>query len=96
MTGTKGAATEDHLGGLHNTLAKKLNDLITGQHTEIVGGKERRIACPAAILAVARGFLKDNNIMCDPDLPTRAVGELAKSVAESLEEEDIPDFSEQH
>ena len=95
--GTKGAAKEDSLGTLHDTLAKKLKALIDGGETQIIAGKEKKIGVSAAVLAVARGFLKDNNIQCDPDLPTRAVGELAKSVAATLEDdEDIPDFSDQH
>lgn len=93
--GTKGAAKEPAMASLHDALATKLKGLIEGGETVMIAGKEKRVGVSAAVLAVARGFLKDNNIECDPDLPTRAVGELAESVKQELEADDeIPAFED--
>jgi hypothetical protein len=76
------AAKESKLKQLHDDLAKKLTDLI----------KEADPA--AATLNVARQFLRDNGINCDPDNPSDALQGL-KSAAERLDEfddDDIPDF----
>jgi len=91
--GTKGAATTDQMGKLHDVLAKKLNELIVNGETTVQAGKEKTAPVSAAVLAVARGFLKDNGVECDPGLPSRPVGELASSVSELLEDENVPEFT---
>jgi hypothetical protein len=92
MMGTKGAAKTSELGDLHETLAKKLKELIVKGDTVTVGGKTKKVRVSAAVMAVARGFLKDNNIVCDEGLATRPVGELGAAVAEANEDEDVPEF----
>lgn len=62
-------ATEAALNGLHEALATMLTTAIKGND------------CPAAVLAVARGFLKDNEITCVPD-ENNKMGELEKALAE--------------
>lgn len=57
------AATEDDLGTLHNALARTLTELVGAEGT------------PAAILAVAAKFLKDNNVTCTPSTDNE-LGEL--------------------
>lgn len=64
----KNAAAEGALGTLHSTLAKVLTDAINAE-----GG------APAAILAVAAKFLKDNDITCAAD-KANAMGELTEAM----------------
>jgi hypothetical protein len=93
MIGTKGATKTSEMAGLHDDVAKKLRTLIADGETEVRAGKEIKRPVSAAVLAVARGFLKDNNIQCDDGEPTRPVGELGKAVAAMNEEDDaIPEF----
>jgi len=63
------AATEDKLGSLHDTLADVLSKAISAE------------GAPAAVMAVAAKFLKDNNITCTPGTDN-ALGELEKQLAE--------------
>jgi hypothetical protein len=85
------------MGTLHDELAKKLTDAIKNGETVIKAGEEVRVPVTAAMLNVARGFLKDNNIECDEGLATRPIGELSKTVTEALkkmeEDEDLPVFT---
>lgn len=53
-------ADEKELAGLHGQLAKVLKDAISKQYTDPATGEE--LPPPAAILNVARQFLKDNKI----------------------------------
>lgn len=57
------AATEDKLGTLHDALAEVLTNAVKAEGT------------PAAVLAVAAKFLKDNNITCSPS-GDNALGDL--------------------
>jgi len=63
------AATEDKLGALHDALATILTQKVQEEDT------------PAAILAVAAKFLKDNNITCSP-AGDNALGELEAALRE--------------
>ena len=94
MRGTKGATKPDEMAQLHTAIAKKLRDLIEDGSETTVGGKTRKVPVSAAVLNVVRGFLKDNNIVCDENLPTRAVGELSDSIDKFNEEDDgLPHFT---
>ena len=81
MNSTKGAAPEASMATLHDDLAKKLSTLIADGETIVVAGEEKHVKVSAAVLAVARGFLKDNDVTCDRIGQTSAVGELAEKVA---------------
>ena len=63
------AATEDKLGSLHDTLADVLSKAISAE------------GAPAAVMAVAAKFLKDNNITCTP-AGDNALGELEAALRE--------------
>jgi len=65
------AATDKKLGELHEAVAKHLIDAI---ESPADGG------VPASLLAVAVGFLKNNNITADPTT-NAALDELSKSLA---------------
>lgn len=92
--GTPGAAKEKSLASLHTELATKLADLIRNGKDVTVGGETRKVPVGAATLNVARAFLKDNDISCDPDNP-RAVGDLAEAIDEFTHAEDgeLPKFT---
>ena len=96
MKGTKGAATNDAMGELHDALAKYLTDVIKNGETVEKRGEKKKVPASAAMLNVARGFLKDNSIECDPDYKSRPVGKLTEALAEynkrQEEEEDLPKF----
>ena len=62
------SASEEALGGLHSLLAKALADRVASPDA------------PAADLAVAARFLKDNGITCTP-AADNALGELEKALA---------------
>lgn len=64
----KNAATEAALGSLHETLATVLTDALKAE-----GG------APAAVLAVAAKFLKDNDITCSVD-ESNKMGELKREL----------------
>lgn len=51
-------ASEDFLGALHNKLA----EILTEEISKTVVDKDGNVVRPAAVLNVARQFLKDNNI----------------------------------
>jgi len=63
------AATEDKLGSLHDTLADVMSKAISAE------------GAPAAVMAVAAKFLKDNNITCTP-AGDNALGELEAALRE--------------
>lgn len=65
------AATEAALGSLHATLATVLTQALTAE-----GG------APAAVLAVAAKFLKDNSISCVVD-KENGMGELQRALDEA-------------
>ena len=62
-------ATSDALGNLHdllaNTLAQAIKEGVPVVNQET--GEVTKAPAPAAILNVARQFLKDNNIDCAPE-----------------------------
>ena len=62
-------AGEDALNDLHTALAKVLTEAVKGDD------------CSAAVLSVARGFLKDNSITCAPDAGN-ATGALERALSE--------------
>lgn len=76
----KGAATKPQLNALHEEFAKKLRTHLEEGETVVVSGKTHQVSCSAAMLNVIRGFLKDNNIACDPNLVTGPVTSLAESL----------------
>jgi hypothetical protein len=92
--GTKGAATSKAMGALHDQLAQELCDLIkNGEEIEMRGKKVRRKAS-AAVLNVARGFLKDNNVTCDEgSRPTGPIVDLEKALDELNEDDGAPTFT---
>jgi len=57
---THNKADEKELGSLHGALAKVLKDAITADYSDPDTGA--KLPPPAAILSVARQFLKDNKI----------------------------------
>lgn len=61
-------AGETALNTLHEELAKVLTEAVKGE------------GCSAAVLSVARGFLKDNSITCAPDAGN-ATGKLEEALA---------------
>lgn len=65
----KNAASEGALGTLHDTLARVLTTAISSEE-----------GAPAAILAVAAKFLKDNDITCAAD-KDNALGALTEAMA---------------
>lgn len=68
-------ATEKELGELHNQLAKVLKDAISKNYTDEEGNN---LPPPAAILNVARQFLKDNKIeaVAAPGTPLADLADL--------------------
>ena len=93
MSDKQTAAPKTEMDALHDDLARKLRTLIEEGETGMRAGEPVKRPVSAAVLAVARGFLKDNHIECDKGLPTRPVGELAKSVQELNDDDDeIPEF----
>jgi hypothetical protein len=88
MIGTKHAAKSTEMGKLHDQLAKELAELIKNGETIIVAGKPRKIKASAAILNVARAFLKDNNVLCDDGHEaTEPILDLAEEMKTLNEEE---------
>lgn len=75
-------ATENELGSLHEELARILKTEI---RKEVVD-KDGNVVRPAAILNVARQFLKDNNITATID--NKPMRELVDSLP-SFEDEDF-------
>lgn len=74
-------ATEDQLGSLHDELAKILKQEIG----RTVVDKDGNVVRPAAILNVARQFLKDNNITATVDhKPMRDLVESLPSFDDDL------------
>lgn len=73
------AAKESKLEKLHNDLAVALSD-------EVNSGD-----CTAATYNVARQFLKDNSIECDPDSLTDGMVNLKKAASE-IDEDVLPSF----
>jgi len=95
MSRTKDAATQKELNNLHATLAKELTDLIKNGETVYRGDKKVKVRASAAVLNVARGFLKDNNVECDSGVPTAEIGTLSGAVADwqaADEADDAPVF----
>jgi hypothetical protein len=76
----KKPAPEGDMSKLHADLAKTLSEFL------------REMEEPnAALLNVARQFLRDNDITCDPDAPNPEIRNLAETMQER-DEDDIPDF----
>lgn len=75
------AADSDKLGNLHDMLAETLTQAIKDgvPIKDEESGKIIKAPAPAAILNVARQFLKDNNIDCKPSA-TNPIGLLADSL----------------
>jgi alanine-alpha-ketoisovalerate/valine-pyruvate aminotransferase len=72
-------ATSDALGSLHEELAKVLTKAIKeGVPMKDDEGNVYVAPAPAAILNVARQFLKDNNIDCAPEA-TNPIGLLKEA-----------------
>lgn len=67
-------ADEQELAGLHGELAKVLKDAITRDYVDPDSGE--KVPPPAAILNVARQFLKDNKIEATAP-PGSAMGDLS-------------------
>lgn len=67
-------ADEKELGSLHGALAKVLKDAITAEYLDPDTGKQA--PPPAAILSVARQFLKDNKIE-STGVPGSPLGDLS-------------------
>jgi hypothetical protein len=87
--GTKGAAKSKEMGALHDQLAKELRDLIKNGEEVTVRGKTKKVKASAAILNVARAFLKDNNVLCDDGMdPTQPMVDLATELKEFNKEEE--------
>lgn len=99
MAGTEGAAKVSAMADLHDKLARKLTDAIKNGEKVTRAGEEVTVPVSSATLAVARAFLRDNSIECDPD-NTSVVVDLGKAVrdAEAVTGEDgeIPKFADRH
>jgi hypothetical protein len=97
MKKAKGAATRTEMGSLHDELAKRLTDVIKNGEEVTRGEDTFKVPASAAMLNVARGFLKDNNVECDENLPTRQIGELSNAVNAALtkmeEDDELPEFT---
>lgn len=66
MTDEKKTASTEQMSELHSTLARVLQDAITHDHLVTTkDGEQVVVPPPAAILNVARQFLKDNGIEAD-------------------------------
>lgn len=83
-------ASEQIVGELHALLAEELAARIRGveqvedqlnEEGEVIGQKRTMLKASAAELAVARGFLKDNNITADAS-QSSAVAELEQALAQ--------------
>lgn len=82
-------ASEDSLGDLHSKLAEVLTDAIKNGVTILdKEGVAHTVAAPAAILNVARQFLKDNGIDTVPTVNS-PLGDLAKSLPSFDEEGNV-------
>jgi hypothetical protein len=80
--GTKGAAKTPAMAKLHDQLAKELSKIIKDGETVVVAGKTHKVKASAAILNVARAFLKDNDVTVDDGVrPTEPVLDLAEELA---------------
>lgn len=73
-------AKESQMAALHEKLAEVLLDALNSEE------------CTAASFNVARQFLKDNAIECDPDSPSEAIENLEEHVKQ-VEEDGLPIFS---
>lgn len=92
--GTKGAAKTDEMAKLHQEIAKKFRKILKDGEVIVVAGKAKKVEASAAMLNAIRGFLKDNHIVCDKDLPTRAVGELSDTLDKfNKEDAGLPHFT---
>jgi hypothetical protein len=94
MSNTKSAPAKE-LNALHREMAKELIDLVKNGETVWRGDRKVKVRASAAILNVARGFLKDNNVECSSDAPTAEVGTLTEAVAKfrADEEDEAPTFN---
>lgn len=97
MIGTKGAAKKTEVGKLHDNFAKELSHRLKHGEQITIAGETKTVKPSAALLAVIRGFLKDNNVLCDEGHESRSVGELTKDLEEHnrlmAEEDDSPHFT---
>lgn len=96
MNSTPGAATESEMAQLHTDLANELSTMIKEGRTVKIAGKTKKLRASAAVLAVARGFLKDNDVHCAREHASKPVTKLADAVAEhdaaEHDEDDVPRF----
>ena len=93
---TKKPASEDAMNELHDTVARELKTILTEGEIVEVAGQYVRKRPSASMLNVIRAFLRDNNVRCAADHPSRPVGDLKRSMEEilgNLEDSDIPKFN---
>ena len=83
---TKGPATEEALGDLHNKVAKvmtnALDKVITAQENPVTGEDGEPVEVPVnpALLSVVTKFLAENKITCAPQ-EGNAMSDLEKKLA---------------
>ena len=84
-------ASMDAMAALHSKLAEVLTDALAPTVTEEGG----TVAPPAAILAVARQFLKDNGVEAQmvPESPLTNLANTLPDFDEGEDEGDMPDYS---
>lgn len=78
---------------LHAALALALADRIANGEEVERAGKTHTIPVSASLLNVARQFLRDNDITCDGDNPSREVTDLKTAFDEiDADEDGLPTF----
>ena len=90
------AAEKQELNSLHAEFATKLKTYLTDGETVVAAGKTHQVSCSAAMMNVIRGFLKDNNVECDPGIVSAQVGTLSRALDEfhtaANDEDEAPHF----
>ncbi len=91
------SALRETLGSLHDVLADALVDAIkNGVQSTSIGDDGKEVittkSCGAAVLNVARAFLRDNGIETDPESPSKSVKDLTATLAATADLDDFPDF----
>lgn len=82
-------ATDDMMDTLHLLTAEKLADILrNGMETVNGAGDVVRVTAPAAYIAAAIKFLKDNNITANADSPRTGDLNNALSGLPSFDEDD--------
>jgi hypothetical protein len=93
------SATQDKVGRVHELIANELIDQMEdGTKIRVVDDEGRpkiaKISVSAALLNVARQFVKDCGVDCDPEnLPDNV--EQIKRNLEDIDDEEFPTFSKQ-